>query len=76
MPWRRFCMCECHGDVFAGSKRLHNVLQKGVVCVGPLSWQHANHCISHSIQQTKATLEVAKRQITGDSLHFAVAASS
>ena len=61
----------------ATGNRLRNVLQKGAGCVRPFSWQHANYCrVSNSNQQTKATMEVAKRQTTGDSLRFAVVASS
>ena len=68
---------QCTCRLMATGNRLHNVLQKGAGCVRPFSWQHANHCrVSNSNQQTKATMEVAKRQTTGDSLLFAVIASS
>lgn len=59
-----------------GSNRLHIVLRKGVLRVRPLSWQHASHCrVSHSNQQTKATVEVSKRQVTGHATHVHMAVS-
>lgn len=62
--------------LMATGNRLRNVLQKGAGCVRPFSWQHANHCrVSNSNQQTKATMEVAKRQTTGHATHISMAVS-